>query len=187
MPSVARRESIGTLPTRVFPNAPGELRLCPGVTDRPVGTLPAFLDTMPQQYAGSVPTSAGAGEASVSEPVLRDALSRPSMRLVTGGSKPVIELTTSVPQIRLYEAYRALRARGVQVVHTAVRRSGNSLVQRLHLAESDGTELTSRRLRETLTTLSRECGLMLMRPPRGAVKWMEPTPAGGTTWQAFAT
>jgi hypothetical protein len=68
-----------------------------------------------------------------------------------------------------------------------VRRAGNSIVQLLHLAESDGTELTSRRLQETLTTLGRECGLILMRPSRGSVQWMEPKPPGGTTWQSFAT
>jgi len=121
----------------------------------------------------------------------------PRMRLVVGGRKPVVELTSSLPENRLYEAYRALRARGVQVIHTAVRRSGDKIVQLLHLAEADGSDFTSRRLRETMATLRRDCGVLLMHPRRGAVQsWLEPQSAasrgsggrpGGAAWQQFAT
>jgi len=187
MRDVPRRESIGTVEPRVSPIAPCDVRHCPDPGGHTVGMLPAFVAGMSQRYARSLQTDASAARASVQDSAPEDADSGPSMRLLSDGKKPVIELVTSFPQIRLYEAYRALRARGVQVVHTAVRRSGSSVVQLLHLAEADGTELTSRRLRETLATLSRECGLMLMRPPLGAVEWMEPKPAGGTTWQSFAT
>jgi len=115
---------------------------------------------------------------------------RARMRLVNGGLKPVVELTTPIRQNRLYEAYRALRARGIQVIHTAVRRVGDTVVQLLHLAEADGREFTSRRLRETLTALSRDCGVMLMRPSRRAVQWLEPklpTLKRGPSWQSYAT
>jgi len=110
------------------------------------------------------------------------------MRLVVGGRKPVVELTSSLLQNRLYEAYRALRARGVQVVHTAVRRSGDTIVQVLHLAEADGSDFTSRRLRETMATLRRDCGVLLMHPRRDAVQsWLEPQSVGGAAWQQFGT
>lgn len=100
----------------------------------------------------------------------------------------MVELTSSSTQNRLYETYRALRARGIQVVHTAVRRSGDSIVQLLHLAEADGSDFTSRRLRETMATLRRDCGVLLMHPPRGRVQsWLEPQLSGGETWQQFAT
>lgn len=196
MPTLAHCESSGTRMLHLSPIASGEIAIPRVSTAGPSGTLPAFVAGMSEQCACSIPPSTvkvalpvpvPPAVAEAAELPQFEGVDQPRMRLIAAGKKPVVEVTTPVPQIRLYEAYRALRGHGVQVVHTAVRRSGNTIVQLLHLAEADGTEFTSRRLRETLATLRRECGLILARPRRRAAEWLDPQGAGGTTWQSYAT
>lgn len=70
-----------------------------------------------------------------------------------GGNNPVVEVTSPVTGNPLHTAFCALRTVGVQVVHAAVHRSGDRMVQRLALRETDGTELSRVRLLESLSTL----------------------------------
>lgn len=75
------------------------------------------------------------------------------------GRGPVVELTSPANGNPLYDAYCALRRVGVQVVHAAVHRHGDRMVQRLALRETDGSELSRVRLLQSLATLKSACAV----------------------------
>lgn len=79
------------------------------------------------------------------------------------GRGPVVELTSPAKGNPLYDAYCALRRVGVQVVHAAVHRHGDRMVQRLALRETDGTELSQVRLMQSLATLKSACAVSRVR------------------------
>jgi len=71
------------------------------------------------------------------------------------GRRSVVELTTPVADNPLYRAFVALRSLGVQIVHAEVRKAKDSVTQRLHLVENDGSALGLDRLSDVIATLSR--------------------------------
>jgi hypothetical protein len=81
--------------------------------------------------------------------------SESDVRLVEAGAgrRCVVEVSCSKADNPLYRAFRALRALDVQIIHAEVQAFSDRVVQRLHLAESDGGALDPRRLGEALAAL----------------------------------
>jgi len=79
------------------------------------------------------------------------------VRLLEGGpgKRAVVEMTSPVADNPIYRVYRALRALGVQIMHTEVRAFAGRVVQQLYLVERDGRTLDERRISDVLEALRR--------------------------------
>lgn len=69
----------------------------------------------------------------------------------------VVEMTSPIARNVLYRAYGALRAIGVQVLHTRLRMCGGDAVETLHLAEFGDARLDQSRVFEVLAVLKTVC------------------------------
>jgi len=69
----------------------------------------------------------------------------------------VVEMTSPIARNVLYRAFRALRAIGVQVLHTRLRMRGGDAVETLRLAEFGDASLDQRRIFEVLAVLNAVC------------------------------
>ena len=68
-----------------------------------------------------------------------------------------MEMTSPIARNVLYRAYGALRAIGVQVLHTRLRMTGDDAVETLHLAEFGDASLNQSRVSEVLAVLNDVC------------------------------
>ena len=69
----------------------------------------------------------------------------------------VVEMTSPIARNVLYRAYGALRAIGVQVLHTRLRMRGENAIETLHLAEVGDASLDQGRVFKVLAVLNAVC------------------------------
>ena len=82
-----------------------------------------------------------------------------TVRLLEGapGRDFVVEMISPIARNALHRTYSALRAIGVQVLHTTLRTNDGRSVQTLQLAELDDASLDARRGRQVLAVLNEVC------------------------------